>query len=448
MLLELVCAVQNYAWGKIGLQSEVAKLQQTNAQFQLSPDQTYAELWMGTHPSGPSRIKSTNESLSDFLCACTNEQDRIERFGSKAYSFSLNELQIFQKLSSQSTSSQPLQTIQLPFLFKVLSVNKALSIQAHPDKRTAQRLYLDRGDLYKDPNHKPEMAIALSEFEALCQFRPFDQIANFLRTIPQLAAVIFYHETKPDQLNDLKESDLKDLFFRMMSCPADILNSNLSSLLEQIDRETKEGESTKTIPTRETNLLLRLQTQFPGDIGLFSIFFLNYITLQPGQGIFLAANEPHAYLSGECIECMACSDNVVRAGLTPKYIDVNTLCSILTYKTGEPPILLGDHCVDGNLSTVVYQPPREILEFQVTKVELKKGGSQEGREYFLPVSKGPVVFFIYEGEGKLKEGSETEIVARKGQCFFVSANSKIQIQTGSREDLIIWAASCNDSMFE
>ena len=40
---------------------------------------------------------------------------------------------------------------------------------------------------------------------------------------------------------------------------------------------------------------------------------------QPGvQAIYLAANVPHAYVSGQLIECMATSDNVVRAGLTPK----------------------------------------------------------------------------------------------------------------------------------
>lgn len=79
-------------------------------------------------------------------------------------------------------------------------------------------------------------------------------------------------------------------------------------------------------------LVLRLEKQYPADVGVISAFFFNYMKLNPGEALYLGANEPHAYLSGECIECMATSDNVVRAGLTPKHRDVQTLCSMLTYK--------------------------------------------------------------------------------------------------------------------
>ena len=79
-------------------------------------------------------------------------------------------------------------------------------------------------------------------------------------------------------------------------------------------------------------LVLRLEKQYPGDVGVISAFFFNYVKLNPGEALYLGANEPHAYIYGECIECMATSDNVVRAGLTPKHRDVQTLCSMLTYK--------------------------------------------------------------------------------------------------------------------
>lgn len=79
-------------------------------------------------------------------------------------------------------------------------------------------------------------------------------------------------------------------------------------------------------------LVLRLEKQYPADIGVISAFFFNYVKLNPGEALYLGADEPHAYVSGECIECMATSDNVVRAGLTPKHRDVQTLCSMLTYK--------------------------------------------------------------------------------------------------------------------
>jgi mannose-6-phosphate isomerase len=79
-------------------------------------------------------------------------------------------------------------------------------------------------------------------------------------------------------------------------------------------------------------LILRLHAHFPGDRGLMGPLFLNYLRLGPGQAFVMEANEPHAYLSGDILECMACSDNVVRVGLTPKYRDVPTLLEMLTYK--------------------------------------------------------------------------------------------------------------------
>lgn len=84
--------------------------------------------------------------------------------------------------------------------------------------------------------------------------------------------------------------------------------------------------------TDKEQLALRLEKQYPGDIGVISSFFFNYVKLKPGEALYLGANEPHAYIYGECIECMATSDNVVRAGLTPKHRDIQTLCSMLTYK--------------------------------------------------------------------------------------------------------------------
>lgn len=84
--------------------------------------------------------------------------------------------------------------------------------------------------------------------------------------------------------------------------------------------------------TAKELLVLRLEKQYPDDVGVIAAFFLNYVKLNPGEALYLGANEPHAYISGECIECMATSDNVVRAGLTPKFRDVQTLCAMLTYK--------------------------------------------------------------------------------------------------------------------
>ena len=84
--------------------------------------------------------------------------------------------------------------------------------------------------------------------------------------------------------------------------------------------------------TDKEQLVLSLERQYQDDVGVLAALFFNYVKLSPGEALYIGANEPHAYLSGECIEIMATSDNVVRAGLTPKYRDVQTLCSMLTYK--------------------------------------------------------------------------------------------------------------------
>ena len=106
--MELRCAIQQYAWGKFGRHSEVALLNSSgDPDFMIDETMPYAELWMGTHPNGPSILKGSSQKLSEWIIA------NPESLGTK----------VQQKFG-----------IQLPFLFKVLSVNQALSIQAHPDK--------------------------------------------------------------------------------------------------------------------------------------------------------------------------------------------------------------------------------------------------------------------------------------------------------------------------
>ena len=145
-MLRLNCVAQQYDWGKRGGASAVAQLRSKGEGVPVDADAPYAEYWFGTHPSGPSRVALPDGSeppLQDWLLA------HPAALGAAPYS---------------ATSA-------LPYLFKVLSVAKALSVQAHPDKALAERLHAARPDLYKDDNHKPEMACALTPFEAMCGFR-------------------------------------------------------------------------------------------------------------------------------------------------------------------------------------------------------------------------------------------------------------------------------------
>jgi len=226
----------------------------------------------------------------------------------------------------------------LPYLFKVLSVAKALSIQAHPDKALAGRLHAARPDVYRDPNHKPEMALALTPFEAMCGFRDISEIASHLEQCPELSELLgaeavaaITGATAPAGEASASEaasprSALRTAFASFMARAEDeeAVSAAVASLVSGLEADESRLPALRGV-------LLRLNEQFPGDIGVFAPFWLNVLTLEPGQAIFLAANEPHAYLSGDCVECMACSDNVVRAGLTPKLKDVSTLVAMLTY---------------------------------------------------------------------------------------------------------------------
>jgi mannose-6-phosphate isomerase len=132
------------------------------------------------------------------------------------------------------------------------------------------------------------------------------------------------------EAGDVEESAaLRGIFEAVMSCPAPVYTAMLSAMVTRL-RALTSVDTTALSPVED--LMLRLNEQYPGDIGVFSPLFTNYVRLQPGQSFFIGANELHAYISGECVECMALSDNVVRAGLTPKLKDCETLCQMLTYK--------------------------------------------------------------------------------------------------------------------
>ncbi|KAJ1843077.1 Mannose-6-phosphate isomerase, partial [Coemansia sp. RSA 2708] len=156
--IRLACSVNSYHWGKHGLDSKAAQFAATNPDVTIDANQPYAELWMGTHPSGPSRVFGTDTELAAVI-----DENPGAALGASV---------------SQRYDGK------LPFLFKVLSIEKALSIQAHPDKQLAKLLHTERPNVYKDGNHKPEMSIALTDFIAMSGFRPLDQISGFLDTYP------------------------------------------------------------------------------------------------------------------------------------------------------------------------------------------------------------------------------------------------------------------------
>lgn len=311
---------------------------------------------------------------------------------------------------------EPSQDYDLTFLFKVLSIEKVLSIQAHPDKYLAAQLHTAKPDTYKDPNHKPEMAVALDDnFEAMSGFRPITEIASNLLEYPEMANIIGV--VSKIEVIDAAEHNLRAnpkpilqrLFRSYMTASEEAITENLNLLIDRLTN--KKEESTRT---DLDNLILKLASQFPGDSGIFAPIIFNYLKLKKGDAFFIGANEPHAYIQGEILECMACSDNVVRAGLTPKLKDVETLVKMLTYKSTIPEVTQGRQ-IDPNCR--LYVPPVE--DFAIELIEVPAGSS-----YLIPDVRSPSVILTLEGSGQLQQTYTIKPMdVSFGKAAFMSANT-------------------------
>ena len=404
--MELKCEVQQYAWGKMGLDSQVALLAKSRGQdFEIQSNLPYAELWMGTHPNGPSRIMKSNQLLDDYI------KNMPEVLGDNCRRLFGN---------------------NLPFLFKILSVNKALSIQAHPNKDLAIILHKDRPHVYKDSNHKPEMAIALTNFEGLCGFRPLSEIKKHFQDITQLRQIVGEKASQEFlSCDDCSYSEeMKKCFTLLMQCDKKVVESKVLEHKQKVGTLEKKDEL--------DNLFLRLSDQYPGDVGCFVIYFLNLVHLTPGEAMFLGPNVPHAYLSGDCVECMACSDNVVRAGLTPKLIDVEILCSMLEYTCtkGESSVKFLPYAE--NTNSILYDPP--VPDFSVAKLSVSKSTYMS-----VPRESSSIVINV-KGVGNYKVYSESCSTSyssgtmQTGTVLFLKAKDVLEIVTET--DLVCYQAFC------
>ncbi|KAI8534425.1 hypothetical protein RHMOL_Rhmol10G0088500 [Rhododendron molle] len=449
----LRCSVQNYDWGRIGSLSRVARMFSSNSGLQIDEAAPYAEFWMGTHESGPSYVvESTNTG---------NNNNGVSVVGS-ANGGSGVSLKSWIDENPNVLGDEVVEKwgVTLPFLFKVLSVAKPLSIQAHPNKELAGILHKARPDVFKDGNHKPEMALALTEFEALCGFISLEEFKDVLQNVPEIAEVV--GNDYANQVLDFScrageeklKAVLRSIFTRLMSASNEVISKALSKLKIRLSLASLEPCSlssfvssifcylcTEDITIRQLTdkeqLVLQLEKQYPADVGVLAAFLFNYVKLNPGEALCIGANELHAYLRGECIECMATSDNVVRAGLTPKNRDVQILCSMLTYKQGVPKILQG---VPLNPYTKRYRPPFD--EFEVDRCILPQGASA-----VFPAVPGPSVFVVTEGEGTIYAAPFEDVVV-EGDVLFVSANTRIHLRTASEFGLHMYRAGVNGRSFE
>ncbi|CZT01473.1 probable mannose-6-phosphate isomerase [Rhynchosporium agropyri] len=435
-LFRLQCGVNSYDWGKVGKDSAAAKFAAATPadDFTIQEDKPYAELWMGTHPSNPSKDLTTQRTLLDLV------QDNQ----------ALMSIEIGEKFNHK-----------LPFLFKVLSIGKALSIQAHPNKKLAEKLHAKDSKNYPDDNHKPEMTIAITPFDGLCGFRPLAEIAHFFETVPTLKELVgekgteFISTVRGQETSDKPEDEeknkksLRAAFTALMKSSPESIKSLSADLVCSASSEGSSfaGGGLKSTSGQElADLVTRLNRQFPNDIGLFVLFFLNYIKLEVGEAMFLKADDIHAYLSGDIIECMAASDNVVRAGFTPKFKDIDALTDMLTYSHAPieeqkmqpedyPYVTLNTTAYSSGSEATLYDPP--IEEFSVVKTDLKKKGAKATFEAIA----GPSIFICTTGSGKISVGPKVEEV-KAGYVYFAGSTAEVVLESDGDEQFTTFKAFC------
>lgn len=175
------------------------------------------QLWMGTHVRGPAVITHPEQYKGQLLSEWLHS----------------NQWALGERVAKEFSG-------ELPFLFKVLSMTKALSIQAHPSKSHARELHAASPELYRDPNHKPELVIALKDFEGFCGFRPFQEIQDFISNVPELGAVIgeesrrVITSLKATASREEQRSALKRVFEALMKCEEDVVRGQLERLVERL----------------------------------------------------------------------------------------------------------------------------------------------------------------------------------------------------------------------
>lgn len=373
-LFKLNNVIQDYAWGS---QTSIAELFGTENQDGLPQ----AEIWMGAHPNGCSKVDLTGELLSDMI-----KNSPIDTLGEYTY----------QRFG------------ELPYLFKVLAADKPLSVQVHPKLSDAQRGFAKENQQgielnafnrnYKDANHKPELVYALTFYRAMNGFRPLTDLISIFEqaNINSLAADIAALKSNQNS------QGLRAFFTTVMSLSGELKAQALAELKQNI------ASKSRTKMAREAFAMVsEFSKEFADDIGLFSPLLLNVIELEPGEAMFLHAATPHAYVQGTGLEIMANSDNVLRAGLTPKHLDIQELIEHTEFHSIPfDEIRLKPIKKDHKDS---YPIPVDDFGFEIIKAT-----ATTNTQYV----RGAEILFCIDGEVTV-ENAQTQLRLKPGESLFV-----------------------------
>ncbi|GGY99510.1 mannose-6-phosphate isomerase, class I [Streptomyces nitrosporeus] len=374
----LVTTVRPYAWGST---TALPRLTGT------PPDGTpQAELWMGAHPAAPSQVRR-GSGLRPLDAVIADDpagelgEAALRRFGPR-----------------------------LPFLLKLLAADAPLSLQVHPDLAQAAAGFraensegtpLDAPHRnYRDDNHKPEMLVALTPFDGLCGFRPPARCADLLDTldVPGLAP----YTTLLRQ--GAEEPALRQAFSACLAAPGELVAAVAAAVA---------GKAAGNGPHRQTFTAYHAVAEaYPGDPGLLAALMLNLVRLEPGEGLFLGAGVPHAYLHGLGVEVMAASDNVLRCGLTSKHVDTGELLRVVRFVPA-PVRILRPSADEGEGAY-----PAPVDDFRLSRIRPREGA---------PVrleATAPQILVCTRGEIRL-EGPAGTLALGPGASAYVPAGEHV-----------------------
>ncbi|MFC0323504.1 mannose-6-phosphate isomerase, class I [Gallibacterium melopsittaci] len=385
MFYRLNGQAQHYIWGG---KTYIPQLLQLPAD-----DKIYAEWWLGTHPSAPSML------LKDGITY--NLADYIEQFP-----------HVLGEKSQRQFGNK------LPYLLKILDVVQPLSIQLHPTKKEAEigfaRENAEGIDLkdpkrsYKDDNHKPEMMIALSDFWLLHGFKSKDAILKTLYARPSLMSLAEQLETQ----------SLKDFYASVMQAPQTKLEQWLLPVIQANQVAYRENRLPLENPDYWVIYALEAMS-IPLeklDSGLLCFYLFNIVHLKQGEGIFQDAGIPHAYLRGQNIELMACSDNVIRGGLTPKYVDIPELLKIIDCSEITPKVI---PMAETKIGYSTYRTPSQ--DFALANLNYQSGSESD------LVAMSAEVLLVMQGKLQITAENQT-LSVQQGEALFIEADTKYHIQ--------------------
>lgn len=391
-LYQLKGVVQPYSWG--GDQFIPELLGETNAE-----GKPFAEYWLGGHPKAPAVLLNKQDLSLDKAI----EASPVEMLGQRV---------------QQSFGT-------LPYLLKILDVRQMLSIQVHPSIESAVKGYAEEDGKgipltapnrnYKDRNHKPELMVALSDFWLLHGFKTEEGIRKVFATVPEFT---FLQET-------FKQQGYQGLYEAVMTLPQERVDKVLDLLMQKVMPLYLEGR----LPKADAHFWAARAVQTfcknnHYDRGIFSVYFFNLLHLKTGEGIYQPAGLPHAYLEGQNVELMANSDNVLRAGLTDKHVDVPELMKHVRFEPTLPAIIPSSEA-----AVQVYQTP--AAEFELTKLQLSEASSL--------AAETATIFFVYEGFVDVSAGAVT-LSLKRGDAALAIAGSKVEIRP-VEDKAVVFAAT-------